>query len=200
MWTIDMSVAFSGVIFYWSIYFLLFKKWLMSLWVINELKKWCWWSWGISVIGRNWKGCRCHVGPVLHASRYKEVWSSGWDFVQGMVNLLSQTSSGVWELQQFFTLFQTWRAELCCSVTLFHALCSDTAFVYPGNILGLKQQTLTDQIWKEKLTKELWQNGAEDAITQAVRKIVSVNYMILVFAGDEGKRINDPKYSHSGTY
>lgn len=71
------------------------------------------------------------------------------------------------------SLFQTWMAGLCCSVALFHVLCSDGAFVYLGNILGLKQQTLADtQIWKERLAKELWQNRAEDAITQAVRKIV----------------------------
>lgn len=81
-------------------------------------------------------------------------------------------------------------------------LCSDTGFVYTGHILGLEQQTLADtQIWKERLAKELWENGAEDAITQAVRNIVSVNYMILVFfSGDKGKRINDSTYSYSGTY
>lgn len=54
------------------------------------------------------------------------------------------------------SLFQTWMADLCCSVTLFHVLCSDRAFVYPANILGLKQQTLADtQVWKVRLAKEL---------------------------------------------
>lgn len=170
----------------------------------------CWWYQGISVTGRNLKGSRWllekdYVGQVPSLLQVPGGLKFRLGLCPGDKSGKSAFPNFMWGLgiTAVFTLslFQTWMTELCCSVALFHVLSAQTQFfVYTGNFLGLKQQTLEDtQIWKKRPAKELWQNGAEDAITQAVRKIVSVNYMILVFSGDEGKRINDLTYSPSST-